>query len=145
MVIETKRLIIQTASEAEMRSIIDKQADADLIKAYSEMLKNCLDHPKDWHWYATWIIEQKNGVHIGDLCFKGLNGDGSVEIGYGITEENQGHGYATEAVEAVVGWALKQHDVSRVVAETDSANHLPVCKSEDIVDGGCTQERNRSR
>lgn len=122
MVIETKRLMIHTASEDEMRSIIAKQIDTELIKAYSEMLKNCLDHRDVWHWYATWMIELKSGNHVGDLCFKGLNDDGSVEIGYGITEENQGHGYATEAVEAVVEWALKEPDVCRVVAESDSEN-----------------------
>ena len=122
MVIKTERLIIHTASEDEMRSIIAKQTDAELIEAYSEMLKACLDHREDWHWYATWMIELKSGAHIGDLCFKGLNNDGSVEIGYGITEENQGCGYATEAVEAVVDWALNQPDVYRVVAESDSEN-----------------------
>ena len=67
-------------------------------------------------------IEQKDGTHIGDLCFKGLNEDGSVEIGYGITEENQGKGYATEAVEAVIAWALNQSGVRQVEAETERDN-----------------------
>lgn len=122
MVIETKRLLIHVATQEEMRSLIAKQTDQELIKAYGEMLQECLDHPEDWHWYATWCIETKSGEHIGDLCFKGLNADGSVEIGYGITDENQGYGYATEAVEGAVDWALKQPKVNRVEAETDSEN-----------------------
>ena len=122
MVLETERLVIHTASEDEMRSMIAKQSDKELIKAYGEMLQGCLDHPKDWQWYAAWMIELKGGVAIGDLCFKGLNEDGCVEIGYGITEENQGWGYATEAVEAAVEWALKQPGVYRVEAETDPDN-----------------------
>ena len=56
------------------------------------------------------------------MCFKGLNDDGSVEIGYGITEENQGKGYATEAVEAVIAWALNQSGVRQVEAETEPGN-----------------------
>ena len=122
MVIETKRLRIHTASEDEMKSLIENQTDEELKKAYSEMLRECLAHPENRDWYATWMIEKKDGTYIGDLCFKGLNPDGSVEIGYGITEENQGQGYATEAVEAAVSWALKQPGVCRVEAETDPEN-----------------------
>lgn len=122
MIIETNRLTIQNASESEMRSIIEKQTDPELIKAYSEMLQECLANPEKWNWYATWMIKKKDGTHIGDLCFKGQGDDGSVEIGYGIVEEYQGQGYATEAVESVVLWALKQPGVYRVEAETDPEN-----------------------
>lgn len=102
MIIETNRLTIQTASESEMRSIIEKQTDPEMIKAYSEMLQECLANPEKWNWYATWMIKKKDGTYIGDLCFKGKSDDGSVEIGYGIVEEYQGQGYATEAVESAV-------------------------------------------
>lgn len=122
MTIETKRLVIHTASEDEMRSMLAKQTDKELIKAYGEMLQECLDHPEDWNWYATWMIELKDGTHIGDLCFKGLENDGSVEVGYGIAEDYQGNGYATEAVEAAAAWALEQPGVCRVDAETDPDN-----------------------
>ncbi len=122
MIIETERLVIRTMSEDEMHSLIEKQTDKELIKAYSEMLQESLDHRDAWEWYAAWAIEKKAGTHIGDLCFKGLNEDGSVEIGYGITEENQGKGYATEAVEAVIVWALAQPGVRQVEAETEQDN-----------------------
>ena len=122
MVIETKRLMIHSASQDEMLRFIEKQTDEILIKAYREMLQGCLEQPHEWDWYAIWFIERKDGSHVGDLCFKGLQADGSVEIGYGITEECQGHGYATEAVDAVTAWALKQLGVCRVDAETEPEN-----------------------
>ena len=122
MFIETERLAIHTMSEDEMRGLLEKQTDEELIKAYREMLQESLDHRDAWDWYAAWAIEQKDGTHIGELCFKGLNDDGSVEIGYGITEENQGKGYATEAVEAVIAWALNQSGVRQVEAETEPGN-----------------------
>ena len=53
---------------------------------------------------------------------KGLNDDGSVEIGYGISAKYQGCGYATEAVDAMVSWALRQSEVRRVDAETEPDN-----------------------
>ena len=94
MTIETTRLMIHTASHEEMLRIIDNQKDDILRKAYQEMLQGCLDYPEHWVWYAVWIIECKDGSHVGDLSFKGFNDDGSVEIGYGIDEAHQGQGYA---------------------------------------------------
>ena len=78
MIIETERLVIQTASEDEMNAYIEKQTDPILITAYKEMLQGCLDHPQDWDWYAIWFISLKDGSHVGDLSFKGLNADGST-------------------------------------------------------------------
>lgn len=122
MIIETERLKIYTASQDEMTRFIDKQSDEILKAAYLEMLDGALNHPKDWQWYAIWMIELKDGTHIGEMSFKGLNEDGSVEIGYGISEKYRGCGYATEALSAIVTWALKQTGVSRVEAETEAAN-----------------------
>ena len=122
MVIETKRLIIYTASQDEMIGFIEKQTDDILIKAYREMLRGCLEHPQEWDWYAIWFIELKDGSHAGELCFRGVQPGGSVEIGYGSAEESRGHGYATEAVDAVTAWALKQLGVCRVDAETEPEN-----------------------
>lgn len=122
MVIETERLTIHIASDSEMTEFIEKQTDAELITAYREMLQGCLDHPYDRDWYALWMIEDRRGSHIGDLSFKGPENNGSVEIGYGINEENRGNGYATEAVIAAAEWALRQPGVRRVEAETEPGN-----------------------
>ncbi len=120
--IETKRLRIYPSSQEQMEAIIASETDAELKKAYTEMLEGCLRHPDQWQWCAMWMIELRDGTHIGDLCFKGLGAEGAVEIGYGILEEYRGQGYATEAVDATVHWALKQSDVTRVEAETEQDN-----------------------
>lgn len=122
MIIETNRLKLKVASQAEMTRYIAQQTDDILKTAYQEMLQGCLDHPDQWEWYAIWMIERKDGAHIGDLSFKGLNPDGSAEIGYGISEEYRNKGYATEAVDAAVRWALSRPDATRVEAETEPDN-----------------------
>lgn len=122
MIIETKRLRIYPATQEQMEAFIAAETDADLKTAYTEMLEGCLRHPDQWQWYAMWMIELRDGTHIGDLCFKGLEVNGIAEIGYGILEEYQGQGYATEAVGAAVHWALQQPFVSRVEAETEPDN-----------------------
>ena len=123
-VITTRRMRLLPMSEAEQRALIVRETDEELKAAYGEMLAGCLEHPGDFLWYAPWKMcpaEQSDTV-MGDLCFKGPPEKGEVEIGYGISEEYSGRGYATEAVAALTAWALCQPGVSAVTAETAPDN-----------------------
>ena len=120
--IETKRLRIYAASKEQMEAFIAAQSMDVLKAAYSEMLTGCLIHPDQWDWYAIWMIELNDGTHIGELCFKGIDRAGSAEIGYGIDEQYQGCGYATEAVTAVVQWAAAKKEIKQIEAEAEEDN-----------------------
>ena len=78
---ETKHLKIYPASREQMETFIAAQSVEVLKEAYTQMLDGCLAHPDQWEWYAIWMIERKDGAHIGELCFKGIDESGSVEIG----------------------------------------------------------------
>lgn len=118
--IETKRLNIHVASKEEMEKFISSQSIKELKDAYTQMLNGCLKHPAQWEWYAIWMIELKDKTHVGELSFQGLDKNGAAEIGYGILSEYQNNGYATEAVQALCDWALKQPNVNAVEAEADN-------------------------
>ena len=120
--LETGSLKIYASSKDIMEQFIEAQTVDELKEAYTEMLNGCLSYPNQWEWYAIWMIELKDGTHIGELCFKGLSANGIAEIGYGISEEYQNNGYATEAVKAVLNWAFAHPKVTAVEAETDSRN-----------------------
>ena len=120
--IETNRLKIYPADKKQMEDLIALQPVDELKAAYAEMLGGALAHPDKWEWYAIWMIESKGGVHVGELCFKGITETGSAEIGYGIEDEYRGQGYATEAVTAVADWALRQGGIKCVTAEADKDN-----------------------
>ena len=120
--IETKRIKMYPASREQMEKIIAAETSAELKDAYSEMLEGCLQHMDEWEWYAMWNIELINGTRVGDLNFKGLDENGVTEIGYVISEEYKGQGYATEAVKAVTEWALQKNNVTAIEAETDVNN-----------------------
>ena len=120
--IETKNLKIYAASQDEMEKFIESQTNDILKTAYTEMLTGCIENPEQWEWYAIWMIELKDGTHIGEMCFKGVDSDGVVEIGYGIMEQYQDHGYATEAVKAISNWAFQEPKISSIEAEIDSKN-----------------------
>lgn len=121
-IIETERIRIYPASREQMEVMIASETDAELQKAYREMLEGCRRNPDRWEWHAMWMIELPDGTHIGDLCFKGLDASGTAEIGYGILEEYQGQGYATEAVQAALRWAFLRPEVKEIEAETDPEN-----------------------
>ena len=120
--IETKRLKIYAASQEQMEAFIAAQSVDELKAAYTEMLNGALTHPNQWEWYAVWMIELKDGTHIGELCFKGIDESGSTEIGYGIAENYRGNGYAAEAVTSAANWALAQNAVNSVIAEVSKDN-----------------------
>ena len=120
--IKNERIRIYPASQEQMEKYIDSKTDEELRKAYSEMLEGCLAHPEEWDWYAMWMIEKMDGTHIGDLCFKGLGAGRNPEIGYGILDEFQGQGYATEAVKLALKWAFDHPKVLAVEAESDPDN-----------------------
>lgn len=94
--VETNRLKIYAASRDAMEKFIAGQTVDELKTAYTEMLEGCLKHPNQWDWYAIWMIEIKDGTHIGELSFKGLDPSGVVEIGYGILPEYENQGYASD-------------------------------------------------
>ena len=65
------------------------------------------------------IVLRETGGVIGTCGFKGPpSPDGIVEIAYGISEEHQCRGYATEAAEALVRYAVESGEVRLVIAHT---------------------------
>ncbi|GAB3939679.1 GNAT family N-acetyltransferase [Micromonospora vulcania] len=67
------------------------------------------------------ITRAADGKAIGGIGFKGQPDDGCVEIGYGLAESARGHGYAAEALVALLKIAT-EHGLSRVVADTTGDN-----------------------
>lgn len=69
-------------------------------------------------WFTYWlIIFTRLPLGIGLAGFKGIpDADGAVEIGYGMAESQQGHGYMSEAVWALIDWAFQQPACRAVTA-----------------------------
>jgi ribosomal-protein-alanine N-acetyltransferase len=68
------------------------------------------------------IVDRDTHAVVGTCGFKGPPGaDGIVEIAYGVTPDQQGKGYATEAAEALVSYAFGGDQVRLVRAHTFAA------------------------
>jgi [ribosomal protein S5]-alanine N-acetyltransferase len=72
---------------------------------------------------GRFIIDTRAGVAVGTIGFLGPpDPDGVLTVGYGLVPQARGQGYATEALRALVEYALVQPGVVRVVADTDVSN-----------------------
>ena len=79
-------------------------------------------HHAIWHCQWAAVLRQERRI-IGGLAFKGApDREGLVEIGYGLDPFYHNRGLATEAVEAMVRWALRHQTVEAVLAETANTN-----------------------
>lgn len=69
------------------------------------------------------IVERTSGHAVGTIGFFGPPDEsGTVMVGYGLVEPVRGHGYATEALRALVGYAARQPAAVRMVADTAKDN-----------------------
>jgi [ribosomal protein S5]-alanine N-acetyltransferase len=69
--------------------------------------------------HGFFIVDRERNCVVGTAGFKGPpDPDGVVEIAYGVAPEYQGRGYATEAANALVEFALADSMVKIVRAHT---------------------------
>jgi [ribosomal protein S5]-alanine N-acetyltransferase len=74
-------------------------------------------HPEEASWWNWLIVERETGRAVGSVAFGGTpDASGAVLIGYAMYPEFEGHGYATEAVRAMIGWAFRQSGITVVRA-----------------------------
>jgi [ribosomal protein S5]-alanine N-acetyltransferase len=64
------------------------------------------------------MVRRDDEKLVGSCSFKGPPADGIVEIAYVVEAEEQGKGYATEAAQALVAYALTSREVCVVRAHT---------------------------
>ncbi|SHL38090.1 Acetyltransferase (GNAT) domain-containing protein [Anaerocolumna jejuensis DSM 15929] len=89
---------------------------------------------EDLIWYRTWTYYDKSDNRvIGGGLFKGTPNDFDyVEIGYGICDNMQSCGYATEGSGRLIIWALNEMGVAGVIAETEKDNIASICVLEKL-------------
>jgi RimJ/RimL family protein N-acetyltransferase len=86
--------------------------------------------PRNSFWWSPRSIvvdSLAEGLHqqliVGTIGFKSPpDSNGSVEIGYGIVLSQQGHGFATQAVDLLVKEAFSKAEIQTIVAYTVPIN-----------------------
>ena len=114
--------IVQTGGTAGLRHAEDYPTDGTLVAA--GMVVTAASEGRELGPFTTYqIIRRSDKAVVGDCGFHSApDTEGAVVVGYGIADSCRGRGYATEALEALIGFALLQHGVRRVIADTSSVN-----------------------
>ncbi len=130
--LRTLRLSLHAIDTAEGERIIARRAgaedvwgedfpfDGDVI-GVTAFLRATAAHGDQRPFGHYRITRSVDGMAIGGIGFKGQPHDGCVELGYGLAPTARGHGYAAEALVALLGVAA-QHGLARAVADTTKDN-----------------------
>lgn len=81
-------------------------------RAFYASLEAILENPAARLWGDRVMIAREGPRRVvGSVVFHGCpDGDGIVEVAYGVEEESQRRGFATEATRASIDWALTPTD-----------------------------------
>ena len=117
-----KKLGLQLAS-----MILGEQIDREIKAAMRASLEDVIRSKKQDQWYADWqsvlIILKAENIIIGGFCFQRYpDEDGTVQIGYMISPEYQGHEYMPEALKKGISWIFERPDITALLAETTKSN-----------------------
>ena len=106
--------------------------EPELSRAFPIYVSRLRDDPgvAPWQGRAIWVRDER--VVAGSVNLKGRPQHGRAEIGYGLLAPCRGHGYAREAVGAVVEWALAQPGCDEVVATIHPTNRASVRVAEAV-------------
>lgn len=77
------------------------------------------------HGFGLWVIEDRSsGIFLGDcgLTYQTVEGEQLLEVGYHLQELRRGFGYASEAAQACLAFALEVLDVELVCSIVDPEN-----------------------
>jgi RimJ/RimL family protein N-acetyltransferase len=106
------------------------------------------------HWalkgFGFWLVEEKvNGAFVGEVGFADHKRDispsvhGIPEIGWALTPEKHGLGYATEAVKAAIAWS-DEHFSSRqtvCIIHPDNTPSIRIAESTGYVRFSATHHK----
>lgn len=133
-VLSTERLLLRPFSGTDADALYALQSDAHVLRYWDSppwtdrsradgFLQRCREMAEDGSGVRLAIDRRDDDAFLGwcslsrwDPTYR------SGALGYCFGEAAWGHGYATEAARALLGWAFDTLDLNRVQAETDTRN-----------------------
>jgi RimJ/RimL family protein N-acetyltransferase len=131
-ILKTERLRLRKAKLSDAEAIFRQYAeDPQVIKYVSwhahrnleetrEYMRMCMmawDVAKALHW----VIETRDDKEVIGMIIARVNAE-KWELGFVLAQAYWGRGFMTEAVKALIAWALKQNEIFRVWAVCDIDN-----------------------
>lgn len=131
---DAESLFAGYAQEPEVSKYVVWRPHNDIATTYT-FLQRCVQCWAERTAFPWAIIRNEDGALLG-MCELRIR-RWQADLGYGLARPFWGHGYATEAVQSLVDWALAQKEVRRVWAVCDVENHASARVLEKV---GMTKE-----
>ncbi len=125
--IRTKRLLIRPFQAGDAADLAARRNDPEVAKYQNwvvpftmeeaekvEAELIAMDGPQNEEWWMAVVADSNTGETLGDLALRLSQQGRTAEIGYTFASEHWGHGYAVEALEALVAYLFDVLDVTRV-------------------------------
>jgi RimJ/RimL family protein N-acetyltransferase len=88
-----------------------------MAEALPDVRERLRAHPEESPWWSWLIVRDDTGEAVGAVALGGPpDPTGGLLMGYAVYPEHEGHGFATEVVRAMIGWAFRQPGVREVRA-----------------------------
>ena len=132
---ETPRLRVRPFIAGDLDAFVAYRADRDVARYQSwsdytreqgralieSMRGSRPGTPGDWYQFA--LEERTDKVLVGDLALQVNQSEPrEAEIGFTLAPGQQGRGYGTEALQALLGYVFEELHLHRVIAITDARN-----------------------
>ena len=153
--LETNRLILRQADFKDEEQLFELLSNPEVAKFdYFYPIKSSVEARKFIERYndelaeneeITWGISLKETNKLIGVCCLGDFDDGArrAEIGYDITQQEWGKGYATEAVKAVISFGFNHMNLNRIEATITPGNYasIRVLEKLEFITEGIVRER----
>ena len=132
--LHTARLRIRPLGDSDAEALFALHSDARVVRYWDSppwtdpacaerFLATTRQMAEDGTGTRVGVDDATDGSFLGWIGLVRWNPDfRSAALGYCYTEAAWGHGFATEAARAVLGWAFDTLPLNRVQAETDTRN-----------------------
>ena len=127
--IHTERLRIRAIAREDAADLAERRSDAEVARFQNWAIPYGLDQaetlvagligvdgPKNEEWWMAMLTLAGTANVVGDIAVRLTFEGRSAEIGYTLSREHWGRGYATEAVEGLVAYLFDEMCVARVSA-----------------------------
>ena len=135
ILLETKRLIINTPEAIDFDNLYALQADADVmqyigqgVRTPAEVrsgLEKAIAHQKKYGFSLGCVFEKESGVFVGRAGLIHLGYDDTqpdIEVAYALTKAAWCKGYATELASAIINWGFQHLSITKLVAVINPSN-----------------------
>ena len=127
MQITTERLLLREFGADDWRAVLDYQRDPLYLRYYpwedrdETAVRNFVDMFRDWQWeiprrrFQLAIVQKESGGLMGNCGLRRKpENEWEADIGYELSPQYWGHGYATEAARAMVDFGFRELGLQRI-------------------------------